>query len=552
MEKSLHSTHILMFPFLYESNTTEVNEKLMKSGWIRKTFDPGANAENYSEYIYFYEYVRKALYQLTGDNKKQRQVSYYFEYHQQEGEFAFTVNQKTYTLQVAGVSMRTFNTHIGILSIELRNYSYYSPKEILLISDFARRTYPQFLGKEGLKDVQNKLLPEKIVLKLDREIEEDFSYFENMQNVSKDPTYLPKYLHELLGTAYFSSLSGTDGKIYVEPVIDDRMFVISLYMNDALADKMKVYDEEREGYHYEDESFWYEYVFVDGTGKTCQSRTMTRDLIRASTYDRWVEWGTLYGISRYSFVALTGNWYGREILEPHMRTMYYQIFTLLLAYRASILSFSYRVSKLILRDDDVSDYSLDELRGEVSSLYKDYINFQNNLFFREVTAQEQGIEIYQQAMEVMQIEKQIKDLDSEIAELHTYVAMKTEEERNSRLEKISELGAVFLPPALLSGIFGINSAHFANDIRALGISLLAILLSGVFGFSILKVREKVTKSMMGVLLLIIMLGTPWCLYNTPKSETYTRCATESPYHSKGEEVSKTIIQHIIKEKHVTE
>ena len=105
----------------------------------------------------------------------------------------------------------------------------------------------------------------------------------------------------------------------------------------------------------------------------------------------------------------------------------------------------------------------------------------------------------------MQIEKQIGDLDKEIAELHIYVSMRTEEERNRRLEKISELGAVFLPPALLAGVLGINSGSFLQNGTALFVSLAAIVISGVLGFAMLKSRRK---KLFGALLLSVMLAVP--------------------------------------------
>ncbi len=114
------------------------------------------------------------------------------------------------------------------------------------------------------------------------------------------------------------------------------MFVISQYNNDALIGKLKLYKECQE-YEYETNDFWYKYLFIDCDNKTCQSKHMTKKLITESTYDRWIDWETLFGISRYSFVSITGSSYGKNILLRHTQTMYFQMFTLLLAYRATII-----------------------------------------------------------------------------------------------------------------------------------------------------------------------------------------------------------------------
>lgn len=484
-EKTLQSTHILMFPFVFTQEVKKVNSSLLQDKlWEYKKFDIAESTQNYNEYIYFYEYVRKTLFSTEPVDAVQ--TSYYFEYKEQKGRYILQVNDKKYTLDIDGISMRTFDTQVGILSIELLNYTYTDPEEILLINDFARRLYPQFLaGKDNLQYVTNNLLPQSVTLELDREIKEDFSYYKDLTNVGKDATNLPRFIHALLGGG-FSSHAQAKGssKIHIEPIIDDRMFVISMYMNDDLAEEMQTYDECKELYAYENDDYWYRYIFVDTTEKMCQSKHMTHKLIKETTYDRWVEWRTLFGISRYSFVSLTTKEFGNGILKPHMHTMYFQIFTLLLAYRASMLNFSRRVSEVTVGEKTPND-----LQTEVEKIYKDYINFENKLFFREVTAQEQGIEIYNQALKVMQIEKHIKDLDSEIAELHTYVSMKTENQRNDRLENISNLGAVFLPPALVAGIYGVNIYDFEKSTASMGIGLLAMGASALIGY--LGIKKKI-------------------------------------------------------------
>jgi len=528
MKQELISTHILMLPFMFDKEVSEVNKALVnKEQWVYKTFDAGQSHENYNEYIYFYEHVRQALY--SHQNMTEPQAAYYFEYGIQKGKFELLVGEKSYLLDVEGISIRTFETGVAVLAIELENSTYSEAEDILCINDFARRLYPQFLteqteGKMGLEYVKGSLLPHKVGLQLEgmNTVEEDFSYYEDKENISKDVTNLPAYIHMLLGKG-FSSHGSTDA-IHIEPIIDDRMFVLSMYANDVLSAEMKNYDEEKEKYTYADDAFWYKYIFIDGTDKTCQSRHMTKKLIAETTYDRWVEWGTLFGISRYSFVSLTGERFANNRLAPHMRTMYFQMFTLLLSYRASVLHFSKRVSDLTLKDAEALD--LVDLQKNVSSLYKDYINFQNNLLFREVTAQEQGIEIYEQALRVMQIDEQVKNLDNEIAELHTYVAMKTEEEnqkdaknRERRLEKISELGAVFLPPSLLAGIYGMNISEFSKSNDSLLIGVGAMGLVALIGY--MSVKKKPLVVMIASISMLAILGGSLYLIGQPDTTSKT-------------------------------
>ena len=176
---------------------------------------------------------------------------------------------------------------------------------------------------------------------------------------------------------------------------------------------------------------------------------MTKELIKKSTYDRWVDWGTLFGISRYSFVALTGSWYGRNILLPHIQTMYFQIFTLLLAYRASIIKFS----------DDIQNATDEdkELYKKAKNIYHNYLRFLNKLYFKEVTAQDQGIELYNKAMEIMAIPTQIQDLDNEINELHNYTDMIEEKKTADKMNTLTWIGGTLLPPSIITGFLGMNT-----------------------------------------------------------------------------------------------
>jgi hypothetical protein len=398
--------------------------------------------------------------------------------------------------------MRTFETKVGILSIELLNYDYPEPKDILQINDFGRRLYPQYLSEDecdpskySLDGVKYSFLSRSISLKMknEEEVIENFSYYEERNNFKEDVTNLPKYIHHLLGDGFCTS--NDNNKIHIEPIIDDRMFVISMYMNDCLANEMKVYDKEQ--YKYENNDFWYEYVFVDGNGITCTSKHMKKKFLEESTYDRWIENSTLFGISRYSFVLLTKNdWFANNVLKVHMYTMYFQIFSLLLSYRASILNFSHRVAILNVKNEKNDQAKLSDLQEEVSKIYADYIDFQNNLFFREVTAQDQGIELYEKALNIMSIKEQIADLDKEIEELHTYVAMKNDamqakkaDRREERLENISKLGAVFLPPSLIAGIYGMNVFNFNQSSISMTIVLLLMLASASFGYFLISNKD---------------------------------------------------------------
>ena len=204
-------------------------------------------------------------------------------------------------------------------------------------------------------------------------------------------------------------------------------------------------------------NFWYKYVFVDAGDKledeTCQNDPMKIQLLKNATYFRWQKLGTLYGVSRYSFVALTNaEWFGVNILSMHMRTIYSRLFELIIVQRASMLRFSAEVTKV----SGLAGTSQREVARRVGSLYKEYIRFVNQIYFRSVTLEDQGIELYDMLMNQFASQDQIKDLDGEIDELHRYVMLLVDESRNENGEMLNKLAAIFLPATVITGILGMN------------------------------------------------------------------------------------------------
>ena len=150
--------------------------------------------------------------------------------------------------------------------------------------------------------------------------------------------------------------------------------------------------------------------------------------------------------------------------------MYYQMAILCLAQRASVLRFSYEVSLITDQLEENKDATRD-----IKDLYKNYIQFINKIYFREVTSQLQGIEMYNQFQNVMGLEKDVKDLDSEIRELHTYISMVEQ-------SNLSKVAVWFLPAGVLVGILGMNTfaegtfRFETNDIDWLSIGWIVIVI----------------------------------------------------------------------------
>lgn len=118
----------------------------------------------------------------------------------------------------------------------------------------------------------------------------------------------------------------------------------------------------------------------------------------------------------------------------------------------SILKFSEEVT-IVSNLKDKNDY---RVANRIGPLYKEYIRFMNQYYFKEVSAQDQGIELYEMLEKQMNIEKSAKDLDNEIGELHRYISLMIDKDRDDKAGRLNLLAAIFLPPTVIAGLFGMN------------------------------------------------------------------------------------------------
>ncbi|MCD4764626.1 MAG: CorA family divalent cation transporter [Desulfobacterales bacterium] len=489
-----------MFPF--RINNPKEKEKVSvdianifnafeESGWEYKEYVPDETPANYSEYFYFHKYVRNAVFEkknldtvkklFKSNNDKLEVISYYFgRKTDQESyiEFHLKNREEPYHLSIDHISLRLFETGIGIIAIELLNYNYEEIKDILHINDFGRRIYPQYLADNGtIEATKDSFLADRIVFQCkDIYSDECLSY----DKYFKSKIQIASYMEKLLGERFL--------KVYeFTPIIDDRMYTICWYGSDYWSNRLGEKDQNTGELAYESSEEWYKFIFIDGRYINCSSEKMKRELIEKHTYKRWTTDGgngTFYSISRYSMMCLSSQQgFPYNILRNHMQRMYYQMAVIVLAQRASILKFAADVTKIsgdievfIGKQEETSEEkqqkreSLEKITEQVKELHSAYIRFINRLWYTEVTPQEQGIEMYNMALESMGLKEQVRELQSEIKELYEFVSisldreqmiidreqMKLDRKSNEQMKILTILGAIFLPMMVLTGFFGMN------------------------------------------------------------------------------------------------
>ncbi len=465
----MYSYHIFYFPFKWEnpgnsselfSEQTDLNRIKIDpySGWIRNpeiTDDREAD-ELYNEKNYYYPFVHPVLY----DDNKPDSIMHHYErketrFQDNASSVVYVISMKggkTYRLKVDALNLNFYATGVGMLTFFLENdrEDQKNLEDILNINQHGRRIFPPFIA--DVKD-RNEIAGYIAIEGLNGDpnsYKEDFSNY-----VSRKEKNDTQHQSSWESASFIRNLiRDLSPELSISPVIDDRMFVNCWYPDNDLSRGMKNMPElfmKKDGY------WWYRYVFIDKGWPTCQNDKMISEFIENATYARWQKYGTMYGVSRYSFVSLTDSdsWESRNLIAVHMRTVYSRMVELVLIQRASILKFSSEVTEVSrLSKSDTNDSIVVD---KISSLYKEYIRFVNQIYFREVSAQDQGIELYELMSRTLKIKEHVEDLDNEIEELHQYVSFLEDKEQNRKAGTLNLIAAIFLPATLFAGIFGMNS-----------------------------------------------------------------------------------------------
>lgn len=503
----MYSYHIFYFPFKWakkdvtEGTITQLTDfsqiRFLNNGkWVRPAVaesqenDGNKTDKNnvsldaqvlYNEKNYYFRFVHDVLYD-SGDGNDNL-VMHFERKEPQEKDVRYLIKvsgrEKPYSLNVDAININLYKTGVGMLSFYLRNddESQCDTRDILNINQYGRRILPPFWSEVNAEKRQE--LSEYLEISgLDTEIsKEDFKSYK-----VDEPWTATSMLDSLLKDL-------TDN-LTLTPVIDDRMFVMSLYKNDDMSrlslSAADAYCNPSSPFS----EFWYKYLFVDTGWPTCQNDEMMRDLLRSHTYLRWQKWNSLYGVSRYSFVYLTNSGVPSYLVDYFMTT-YARMMEIALVQRASVLCFSNEVTTLTKR----RNWTLEKLSEHVDSLNEEYIRFINRMYFNELTSQDQGVELYGLIRQNLDIDSYVEELKDEIEKLHDTISFKVERSRNEKAETLNFMAAILLPVSIVTGFWSMNMSVFCN-VKSNWLSFaiaVGLMILGV-AFSIFLVRRRPLKN----------------------------------------------------------
>jgi hypothetical protein len=469
-QKVPYSRHIFLFPFKWDitngkpAQSIPLEERIdmgkmqeimsnCEKHWTCEDFDIKTN---YNQASYFYQFVHPALFHVKETDFT---TVLNYTYSPKEGKFIIKIENRPseYTLHIEAIKLSFYRTGVGVLSFHLSNHEHGETADILYINEYGRRIYPQFLENDGVKNTKKAFLADEVTLELGEDektiIKETFKNFDSDKTPPQN--FLPEHILGLLGSSFYTDNTANTATVLISPIVDDRMFVVSCYLNDVVSNSLKKrkhgFKKGKHGsdeYNYLTNDFWYKYLFIDKDKPSCRNEALKKQLLERHSYSRWVEDNQLFGICRYTFVCLTNK--EHDWLYGQMSGNYFLATQLVLMQRASILRFSDEITHISHLEKNK------DLSKRIGELHKHYIQFINKLYFREVTAQEQGIELYEMLQTNAKIDRDISTLDQELQELHDYAVLIEEQARNDRLELLTIIGALFLAPSFLTGFFGMN------------------------------------------------------------------------------------------------
>ncbi len=525
-----YSQHIFLFPFQWDYN--HVDKALKKASFSEKTNlkyveslmegqlynhnCPTREAHNrwnrfqfkvekpsdYNELTYFYPYVRDILFDGTNNDSNKKLVLQYSYELGNGAKYEFKAGDVSISLDITSITLNFYFTGIGILAFHLDNSepSQQNFHSVLKINDFGRRIFPQFLSTSGqhyTASAKSVFLADEVRIKNSDCIiteSESFDYYNSLANCNTHR--LPKFIQSLLGCKFVTDAPKPDN-VQIKPFGDDRMFTISWMASDSVVGIFKKpVRKTPASYQYEVDKNWYSYVFTDQLSHLgIANKSMMQQHIKRHTYDRWIEAGTLYGFTDYSFVCLTQEGYFGELIKTHMKTIYFQLISLCLVQRFSILRFTDETAQL----SGVNEESLTVDWQMVGDLQEKYTLFINKMYFRDVTPQLQGIELYTSIIGIMHIERNAKDLSKEIDDVFQRYHFKFNQVVERKINLLTILVSVFAIPTLLVGFLGMN-------------------LFDTNSFSIFKTNPPIKYAIFSCIILVICFFT-YVLVMRPKRKT---------------------------------
>lgn len=426
-----YSYHTFILPFIWHGKKDSYNRfvkyfddnEFWSCSDMKKASDINSNSmistkEDrillYKEYQYFHPFARRAIYGF-GEGIVHNYEFLHNEVHE-KAHYYIEKNGRTYDLLINALRLKIYNTGVALFIIETTNYGVDKDgkpqntfEDVKNINDYGRRISLPMISEPNL-------CADSIKVKIgDIEFEDKFrAHIEEVSNLNDvnsekiSLTHMCDFVKNILGYGgdytFTSRETIGDKEFYVYPILDDRMYVISSVKDSKAVDQC----------HEEDSQSIYEYVYVDhADGCSCQNKKMRTELLNKALYERWTDYGTRYYITDYSFMLLGDDELPGYIVESFL-TQYYQMACLVISQRASLMKFKREVTNMASGLEKTGKRVKVSSINKIMDLQERFVAFESQLYFDEVSSEQQGIEMYDKLVDQSMIRKEMESLRNQL------------------------------------------------------------------------------------------------------------------------------------------
>lgn len=510
-----YSYHTFIFPFLFQAGYKNISREdfaqCLHKGFCPAVFESQKGTDNtieYSRFRYFNQAARNAIYTekwndhaivwnycFNMDTLVQNQETAEKWHKGWDNPVRLILKKGAFQadLAVNEIRVKLFDTGVGMLVFELENYESADENSVTKINEYGRRVFRPFVTPEG----ECSLCADEVHLAYGEQKIVDGCVSGAQVGNTDEILLSPIISYWLTGEkkVVTTATKAKEGEFYIEPIIDDRMFVACVYNSPEFASEICQWDFEQNQYRYISDATaeelspnniarrFYEMVFIDADGLTCQNRTKLAEMNQEHSYARWIEYGTLTGISEYSMVCMTGD--GKDIynINPFL-TEYVEMIILVLAQRASLLAFERAISEVTCKTKS---------KMTVEKIHRGYVAFESELLLAEVTSQQQGIELYDMMMKNLFIEKLKSDVESQINSLYEIHTADHESLESLLLNILAIIGAADIVGSIVSDLVNKHLMSYLSKLLETPLELpqwICTVLGTTLGFGLIMLIRK--------------------------------------------------------------
>lgn len=494
MQKIPYSYHTFLFPFIWKTENDDTIGKFISlldtDNWKEQIYgtegvfpknDQEEYIPDYAVYQYFTEPARNLIFGMGKDNYMRL-----FHYNHKGkpwgskengdeiGYYVITKKEEVFRLVINNIKLNIYESGTAILAFELENWDARDIEKVNLINEYGRRVIFPFLSPGTTVLTADKIeiivdgepIASENFLATSRELEEDFT---RVRDNKMSILYIMDPIIDLLDGGKKEkdegNITSNPNKrgFKIQSLIDDRMFVCCAVTDSSFVDYVrgdyrdgsycyirdcdKSHQEFNENLKYENHTAsndLYRLLFIE-KDCTCNSGVMRKEILKRCIYDRFINWGTIHGVCHHSIICVSSD---KHVIDAFL-TEYVEIAKIALLQRGTITKLSTEAARISDRIDSGDKKGLEE----IEALQKTYVKTQSQILLFEVTAQEQGVDLFNMLKNELYIKKNKEELDEQMNNLRDVANI-----RNDRLEReadklLDRKLAILSVLALIIGVF---------------------------------------------------------------------------------------------------